>query len=41
MARGEVEIERCATEGMVADGLTKPLIGEAFRKLRSLMVKMD
>jgi hypothetical protein len=39
--RDEVKIEYCRTEDMVADMLTKPLIGQQFRKLRDVLVRVN
>jgi hypothetical protein len=36
--RGEIVIEPIRTEFMIADGLTKPLVGESFVKNRSMLV---
>jgi hypothetical protein len=35
---GEIEIKYCPTEHMLADILTKPLQGEAFRKMRDILL---
>jgi ABC-type nitrate/sulfonate/bicarbonate transport system substrate-binding protein len=35
---GEVEIVYMPTEDMIADALTKPLQGEAFKRLRQLLL---
>jgi hypothetical protein len=40
MRRGEIIITYCKTEDMLADGLTKPLVGEAFRRIREALVKV-
>ena len=40
MKRGELVIEHCPTGDMVADILTKPLVGEQFRHLRDHMVQV-
>ena len=40
MKRGELVIEYCPTEDMVADILTKPLVGQQFRRLRDKMVQV-
>jgi hypothetical protein len=36
--KGLAEIVYCKTEEMLADMLTKPLVGEAFRKLRDHLI---
>ena len=36
--RGEVKIRYCPSEDMLADGLTKPLVGALFRKHRDRML---
>lgn len=41
MKKKELVIEYCPTEDMIADILTKPLIGENFRRLRDRMVKVN
>ncbi len=38
LRRGEVEIVYCKTEDMLADGLTKGLVGETFRRMRDRLV---
>jgi hypothetical protein len=38
VARGDLCIEHCPTEGMIADYFTKPLQGTPFYKLRDLVV---
>jgi hypothetical protein len=38
---GEVEIEHLGTADMIADLLTKPLQGDLFRRLRSLLLNME
>ncbi len=38
MRRNEIQIVYCKTEDMLADGLTKGLVGEAFRRLRDRLV---
>ena len=35
---GEIKVEYCPTEDMLADLFTKPLQGEQFRKLRALLL---
>jgi ribosomal protein L24E len=37
---GEIRLEYCPTDEMIADVLTKPLQGEAFRKLRSELMNL-
>ena len=37
---GEIRLEYCPTDEMIADVLTKPLQGEAFRKLRSELLNL-
>jgi hypothetical protein len=41
MKRGEVVIQYCPTDDMIADILTKPLVGEQFAKLRDYLVKVN
>ena len=38
VASGEIKVEYCPTEDMLADLFTKPLQGELFRKLRALLL---
>ena len=38
MRRGEIKLMYCKTEDMLADGLTKSLVGEKFRSMRDRMV---
>ena len=38
--RNEIRIVYCRSEDMLADMLTKPLVGQQFRKLRDRMVKV-
>lgn len=38
MRRGEIKLMYCKTEDMLADGLTKSLVGEKFRGMRDRMV---
>ncbi len=35
---GEIEIKYCPTEHMLADILTKPLQGQAFRDMRDILL---
>ena len=37
---GEVRIEYCPTEDMLADLLTKPLQGDLFTRLRNLLLSV-
>jgi hypothetical protein len=39
--RGEVQVEHCPTEDMIADFFTKPLNGKLFYKLRNLIMNID
>ena len=41
MKKKELVIEYCPTENMIADLLTKPMVGEPFRRLRDRMVKVN
>ena len=36
--KGNVKIEYCPTDDMIADFMTKPLQGEKFRKFRDLIL---
>jgi hypothetical protein len=36
--RKELKIEPCGTENMLADGLTKPLVGATFKKIRASLI---
>ena len=36
--KGETRVEYCLTHLMLADFFTKPLMGEIFRKLRSVIM---
>ena len=36
--KGEMRVEYCPTHLMLADFFTKPLMGELFRKLRSVIM---
>ena len=38
ISKGEVRVEWCPTKDMVADFMTKPLQGSAFRKFRDLIM---
>ena len=38
--QGEMRVENCATEDMVADFFTKPLQGSQFRKLRAVIMNL-
>jgi hypothetical protein len=38
IAKGEVRVEWCATKQMIADFMTKPLQGSAFRNFRNLIM---
>jgi hypothetical protein len=38
---GEIAIQYIPTEDMIADILTKPMQGEKFRKLRSMLLNWD
>ena len=39
--KGNIEIEYCPTEVMIADLLTKPLSKEHFERLRQMMVLIN
>ena len=41
VANGDLRIEHCPTEDMVADFFTKPLQGALFYKLRDLIMNID
>ena len=38
ISKGEVRVEWCPTKEMVADFMTKPLQGSAFKKFRDLIM---
>ncbi len=38
IAKGELRVQYCPTDNMVADFLTKPLQGSLFRKFRAMML---
>ena len=38
ISKGEVRVEWCPTKDMVADFMTKPLQGSAFREFRDLIM---
>ena len=38
ISKGEVRVEWCPTKDMVADYMTKPLQGSAFKKFRDLIM---
>ena len=39
--KGEVKLEFCPTDDMIADYFTKPLQGKTFRKLRKTILNVD
>ena len=41
IANGELRVEFCPTDDMVADYFTKPLQGEKFRKFRKLVMNLQ
>jgi hypothetical protein len=41
MESKEVHVEYCPTEHMVADILTKPIVGDRFYRLRSQLLNLD
>ena len=38
---GDIVARNCATENMIADMLTKPLVGTRFRKLRDIQLSCE
>ncbi len=40
IAKGELRVQYCPTDNMVADFLTKPLQGSLFRKFRAMMLNL-
>jgi len=38
---GDIRVQHCPTEDMLADFFTKPLQGGLFRKLRDLIMNID
>ena len=41
IANGELRVEFCPTDNMVADYFTKPLQGEKFRKFRKIIMNLE
>jgi len=41
IANGELRVEFCPTDDMVADYFTKPLQGEKFRKFRKTIMNLE
>ena len=41
IAKGELTVEWCPTENMIADFMTKPLQGTIFRKFRYIVMGVD
>ena len=41
VAQGEITIDYCSTDRMIADFFTKPLQGQLFRRMRSWVLNMD
>ena len=39
--RKEVQIEYCPTENMIADYMTKPLVGAKFKTFRDLIMNLN
>ena len=39
--KGELKVEHCPTQDMLADLFTKPLLGSQFKRLRALVLNIQ